>query len=382
MFLDEISRCRPEVQNKLFSIVHERRVMGVALEQLRYRWAAMNPPAVFDDAGEFEDTYLGSQPLDPALADRFPYVVWLPALAELAPEDRKALIAHGDAQLDGDAGLPALVAAARRHAALGEEADGAWAVEYVDALTGLLAQAKLPVSGRRAAMLRRSIHAVQGAREALRVTTGAQGCGEPLHVEDAALQALRWGLPQRAQGRELAESKLLALHRKAVALAACVAESPMRRLQAEPDPVRRIAIALSFPARTLSKTAFSSLVADAFAAQDVAGRYLLARRLLGPLAERDAVNAPTLEMLAAPLGKLLDFEHEPVHKVDMTRAEVTRFNALLGVIARLDHDDANQASLANVLYTLFAVEKHGVDPEQVLAHDAQIAQCLGQAVAE
>src|SRR5437868_7126337 len=26
VFLDEISRCRPEVQNKLFSIVHERRV--------------------------------------------------------------------------------------------------------------------------------------------------------------------------------------------------------------------------------------------------------------------------------------------------------------------------------------------------------------------
>ncbi|MFO0511662.1 MAG: AAA family ATPase, partial [Gammaproteobacteria bacterium] len=38
VFLDEISRCRPEVQNKLFSIIHEKRVQGLALERLRYRW--------------------------------------------------------------------------------------------------------------------------------------------------------------------------------------------------------------------------------------------------------------------------------------------------------------------------------------------------------
>jgi MoxR-like ATPase len=55
IFLDEISRCRPEVQNKLFSIVHERRAMGIALDGLRYRWAAMNPPAAFADSGELDD---------------------------------------------------------------------------------------------------------------------------------------------------------------------------------------------------------------------------------------------------------------------------------------------------------------------------------------
>ncbi len=57
---------------------------------LRYRWAAMNPPAAFDDAGDLDDAYLGSQPLDPALADRFAFVVALPALADIAPEQRKA----------------------------------------------------------------------------------------------------------------------------------------------------------------------------------------------------------------------------------------------------------------------------------------------------
>jgi hypothetical protein len=99
VFLDEISRCRPEVQNKLFSIIHERQVQGKELARLRYRWAAMNPPIADPiDAGEEADLdgYGGSLPLDPALADRFPYVIVIPGIGDLAREDRLALIAHGD----------------------------------------------------------------------------------------------------------------------------------------------------------------------------------------------------------------------------------------------------------------------------------------------
>lgn len=49
MIFDEISRCRPDIQNKLFPIIHERRVQGIALDDLRFRWAAMNPPSTDDD---------------------------------------------------------------------------------------------------------------------------------------------------------------------------------------------------------------------------------------------------------------------------------------------------------------------------------------------
>src|SRR5690606_13413542 len=220
VFLDEISRCRPEVQNKLFSIVHERRVMGVELEVLRYRWAAMNPPAAFDDAGELDDAYLGSQPLDPALADRFAFVVALPRLVDIAPADRRLLTARGDdtpargddtpahgdesaahgddtpargddsaARGDGpaghandaarrDGGLAALVAATRDRVALSIESYDAWVTGYVDALVAPLAEAKLAISGRRAAMLRRSIHFVHAAREALAARDLPAGNGE------------------------------------------------------------------------------------------------------------------------------------------------------------------------------------------------------------
>ncbi|MBK7702545.1 MAG: AAA family ATPase [bacterium] len=43
VLVDEISRCKPEHQNRLFALVHERRVQGIPLPRLRWRWAAMNP---------------------------------------------------------------------------------------------------------------------------------------------------------------------------------------------------------------------------------------------------------------------------------------------------------------------------------------------------
>jgi MoxR-like ATPase len=79
VFLDEISRCRPEVQNKLFSIVHERRVQGLPLPDLEHRWSAMNPPASGDDS----TIYSGSEPLDAALADRFSFVIEIPDWQQL-----------------------------------------------------------------------------------------------------------------------------------------------------------------------------------------------------------------------------------------------------------------------------------------------------------
>src|SRR5690606_8513934 len=34
VFFDEISRCRPDLQNKMFPIIHERRVAGIQLNKL------------------------------------------------------------------------------------------------------------------------------------------------------------------------------------------------------------------------------------------------------------------------------------------------------------------------------------------------------------
>lgn len=40
VLVDEVSRCRPEVQNKPFPLVHERVLEGMPLPKLRHRWGA------------------------------------------------------------------------------------------------------------------------------------------------------------------------------------------------------------------------------------------------------------------------------------------------------------------------------------------------------
>jgi MoxR-like ATPase len=90
VLIDEISRCKPEHQNRLFSLVHERKLQGLPLERLRYRWAAMNPCT--SDQGGTED-YSGSEPLDPALADRFALVVSAADWGDLTNAQQQAIVA-------------------------------------------------------------------------------------------------------------------------------------------------------------------------------------------------------------------------------------------------------------------------------------------------
>ena len=102
VLVDEISRCKPEHQNRLFSLVHERKIQGIPLTRLRYRWAAMNP--VSNDQSGLEE-YAGSEPLDPALADRFSLLVWAVDWDDLNDDERlKVADPGGEGKKSDDGG--------------------------------------------------------------------------------------------------------------------------------------------------------------------------------------------------------------------------------------------------------------------------------------
>ncbi len=83
VFIDEINRCKPELQNKLFPLIYDRTIQGVELKTLKYRWAAMND--IDDDA---DPAYVGAEPLDKALLDRFVYSIEVPAWNKLSLEEK------------------------------------------------------------------------------------------------------------------------------------------------------------------------------------------------------------------------------------------------------------------------------------------------------
>jgi MoxR-like ATPase len=240
VFLDEISRCRADLQNRLFSIIHERRVLGIDLENLQHRWAAMNPPAPdeLDTASKPSSYYLGSEPLDPALTDRFPYILSVPTWVQLSPEDRREAISwrgDGPVTIDPTLDLPALV---EETAALIPELEATfheWLGDYIVCLMDLLEQNGLGQSTRRGYMLARSVVAIHAARMVLE--------DEDADPEISAEYAVRFGMPETATDTPPSTVKLVAIHKQAWELAQYMENDAWRQVIQETDPARRVALA-------------------------------------------------------------------------------------------------------------------------------------------
>lgn len=265
IFFDEISRCRSDLQNKLFPIIHERRVSGIRLEKLQHRWAAMNPPSPDDVQDRPGQYYLGSEPLDPALADRFPFIVQVPTWSELSEQDRRQIInwKEGDHfslfdlthEMDENP-LPGYVKACMELLPALEEELETWLADYVLYVIDLLEKAKLPQSPRRARMLARNVIAIHAARLLLE--------GEDAEIEDSAEIAMLFGLPQNATEVPPSPVKVVATHKQAWEMAQYLEDETWRQVMMEVDKARRVALAdhLNFSDEDMSKLITQTIGAE------------------------------------------------------------------------------------------------------------------------
>ncbi len=208
VLIDEINRCKPEHQNRLFSLVHERKIQGIALASLRYRWAAMNPCTTDQSVAE---EYLGAEPLDPALADRFAVVLDIGDWDTLSAADQQ-FVANpaGEGRVADDRGrLKADLAVWRQ--SFEERVDHCPApiVDYVCALVTTLRSGGIRLSPRRARLVTRTLLAtsiVEG------LTADTLGVRRTDALFRAAVDA---SLPQRAWGAAADADKVAAAHRLA-----------------------------------------------------------------------------------------------------------------------------------------------------------------------
>jgi MoxR-like ATPase len=200
VLIDEISRCKPEHQNRLFSLIHERRVQGIPLTNLRFRWAAMNPAA--NDQTDAE-SYTGSEPLDPALADRFALFVTAVDWADLNEEERLAVTSPaGEGKIARDNGrLRERIETCRQQFVEQVERCPSHILDYVTTVVTALNSANVRISPRRARLMARSLLAATLIKGAFQ--------------EKTTRMVLECSLPHNTWGAQVAKSVVDASHRLA-----------------------------------------------------------------------------------------------------------------------------------------------------------------------
>ena len=161
--------------------------------------------------------YFGTEPLDPALADRFNFIIEVPELAAVKPDEEKHTILRD--QFSGQHPFsiqPETLIAASNTLYCQFQASPPKAIEdYVIYLLSLLEGQKIKCSARRATMLHRNILAVHAARMALYQVSHPQLPCQVVDWNTSALLALQYSLPQVAQGKKADPVTLLTAHRQA-----------------------------------------------------------------------------------------------------------------------------------------------------------------------
>ncbi|MGV8963788.1 MAG: AAA family ATPase [Candidatus Saccharimonadaceae bacterium] len=206
VLVDEISRCKPETQNKFFSIIHEKRAQGMLLSGLRYRWAAMNPFSLGD--AEPDELYEGSQPLDQALADRFAFIIEVPDWPELTTREQELVIyPAGESAISDDGGsLRDFVERVKPEFKRNILHPLPEIVSYARLSATLLTEAGYRMSPRRARLLSRNLTALISVAKKMGNSPTAES------RKNLYKLALRWSLPHRAWKGAVPEHVIDSVH--------------------------------------------------------------------------------------------------------------------------------------------------------------------------
>lgn len=369
VLFDEISRCRIDLQNKLFPIIHERVVQGLKLPNLRYRWAAMNPPAppdVGNEEDEGTDIYRGSEPLDPALADRFPFVLEAPDFRMMSDAERRAVIGGASDEPGADAAARLRLdvdTVGRCLPAVRRELCAA-ACDYVSGLLPLLEKMRRQVSPRRARYLHDAVVAVHAARAC------ADASCDP---GESAYLALRCAIPHPATGRLIDGAKLLAAHRQAWALARLPRTDPARLVLSEPDPVRRVGLGLRVG---LGTTELSAFVLDAYADLPPAKRVLFAAALYPVVSTRVDLTATAFEAIAEVQAHIED-RRERNHDLVPGSRRFELWREVTHVLAGLMKETAADRTLHNALLVAFERDEEDFGPASLVTWFRELVELFG-----
>jgi len=210
LLIDEINRARRDIQNKLLELIYNRELMG---ERTKVKWifAAMN-------AGE---EYSGAEPLEPAFASRFAFILPVPETVNMKKQDIEDIIMN-ETEVDaialkeywnGRTGnnsrqeknseiINLLKKAAEEYRTLSYQLCDKIRSYLTCFATVMHRQAKVNLDGRRLSMLRRNTLAYVSI-----IRAKDEDCSE-LSLSALMRKVLPYSLPYTASGKPISSLKL------------------------------------------------------------------------------------------------------------------------------------------------------------------------------
>ncbi|MCC6145147.1 MAG: hypothetical protein IT368_15175, partial [Candidatus Hydrogenedentes bacterium] len=290
--------------------------------------------------------YLGSEPLDPALADRFALILPLPEFKDYSETDQVNVILKADGAIPADAAaeLRRIVASGRSVAKTLQEEQGPVLAEYVREVVLRLGQAGVTCSPRRAAILLRNVAAVHAAQLVL---------GGSPRLQDSAWLAVRFGLPVTAAGQKLSEMRVLAAHKEAWSQVSIPKKSPLRLVMQEQDPLRRVLLACRLD--ELSRSDFSVLVADVLAELRPGARHAVAALLFEE--DRAGKLSAAVAEEAAELYLTVCTPQDVNSEVRTDGLAYRMYTAITKILSEIPAEEPETLLMTNLLLGLWKAEE-------------------------
>ena len=341
VFIDEINRTRPELQNKLFPIIYDKRVQGIDLKSLKYRWAAMNPSFISED--EEDINYLGAMPLDPALADRFAFIVNVPTWEELTDSD-KALVLKDSLtnEFNPSLDLISLINETKEEYKKVVEIYKDSATKYIISLVSLLNGAIGYISARRVNILLNTLLYTYAAQ----IVINREEKKRPT-FKDAAYIHIQNTLSIYAE-KEVDRSMILNICDKALKLADLDKDYNAMASQIK-DPVKRLKFVLENQ-NNLSAQLMNDVVVDSIAEMKPELRRGASYISYLKLRSNEFSHASMIETLCEEVRKVIAFGHrdESTHY-----SSNSLINKIYELVDSIPNDKPYKKPLNNILYSYF-----------------------------
>lgn len=325
IFIDEISRCRVDMQNRLFPLIHERKLQGKSLEKLQYCWSAMNPST---------NDYIGTSSLDVAFADRYHWLVHVPT--KMNVEDECAIISGISPKRDAGESLHRIIASIRGQIQTIHVAFGHTLPAFLQSLRSILENAGFPFSLRRAHIIYQN-------------TLSLLATGRFTEISQAVHIALQYSLPQNVHSEAPINAITKAIKLSSEFLKFSI-DPVLKALLTERDILKRIAICL----KTKEEDLITATILDAHASLEFGERLALSYQLF-PILVENHPDLPTLifENLSYDMEKLQSLNR----KVELVPTYAPKYKLVDRISKATQTLEEGEEWIEDVVWTAFQYEK-------------------------